>query len=72
MSWTALAPSPRFGGSRTGAILSQKDAALDRLATLVRGGFATERTDRVRAGAEWIEVRSLRISDAGRRVIGRR
>jgi hypothetical protein len=44
----------------------------DTLATLVRAGFATVHTERVRAGAEWTEVRRMQISDAGRRVIGRR
>ena len=44
----------------------------DTLAILVHAGFATVHTERVRAGGEWIEVRWLQISDAGRRVIGRR
>jgi hypothetical protein len=44
----------------------------DTLATLVRGGFATVHTERVRAGTEIIEVRQLCISDEGRRVIGKR
>jgi hypothetical protein len=56
----------------TEAMLLAQGFKPDTLATLVRGGFATIHAERVRAGAEWIEVRRLKISDAGRRVIGRR
>jgi hypothetical protein len=44
----------------------------DTLSTLLRAGFATVRAERARVGDEWVEVRRLQISDAGRRVIGRR
>jgi hypothetical protein len=42
------------------------------LAGLVRTGLADLHMDRVRAGAGWFEIRRLQISEAGRRVIGRR
>jgi hypothetical protein len=41
------------------------------LAGLVRTGLVSLHMDRVRAGAGWFEIRRLRISAAGRRVIGR-
>jgi hypothetical protein len=59
-------------GGCTEAMLLAQGFKHDTLATLVRAGFATVHTERVRAGAEWTEVRRMQISDAGRRVIGRR
>jgi hypothetical protein len=56
----------------TEAMLLADGFKRDTLAILVHAGFATVHAERIRAGGEWIEVRRLQISDAGRRVIGRR
>ena len=41
------------------------------LAGLVRAGLAISHIDRVRAGAEWLEVRRFQITQAGRQALGK-
>ena len=70
--WRALELMASSPDGCTEAMLLAEGFKRDTLAILVLGGFATLDAERVRAGAEWIVVRRLRISEAGRRVIGRR
>jgi hypothetical protein len=41
------------------------------LAGLVQAGLALSHIDRVRAGAEWLEVRRFQITQAGRQALGK-
>jgi hypothetical protein len=41
------------------------------LVELVRAGLATATPQRVKAGGQWLEVATLRITAAGRRVLER-
>jgi hypothetical protein len=38
---------------------------------LVRSGLATATPQRVKAGREWLEVATLRITEAGRRILAK-
>ena len=44
--------------------------SIDDMVELVRGGLATATPQRTRAGREVLEVAMLRITDAGRKVLG--
>ena len=74
---------PRLGPERRGALGILADAphgltegmllaheiAADTIASLVRDGFATAQTERVHAGGQTINVKRVKITDAGLRAL---
>jgi hypothetical protein len=51
-------------------VLKDHGFTTDQLVGLIRAGLATATPQRTRAGREVLEVITLRITDAGRRVLG--
>jgi hypothetical protein len=51
-------------------VLRAQGFAIEQMVALVRAGLATATPQRTRAGPEVLEVATLRIADAGRRVLG--
>src|SRR5262245_57207298 len=62
-----LVGSARQGS--TEAFLLAHGFTVDLLADMVRAGFATAHSERVRAGGQPIEVTRVHITDAGRRAL---
>lgn len=64
-----LAASP---GGCTEAILVAHGFTVEQMVELIRAGLATAKTGRVMAGARPTMVARVRITEAGRRVLGER
>jgi hypothetical protein len=63
-----LLASSRDGA--TEAIMRAHGFTVEQLVELVRAGLATATAERVVAGGRTIEIATVRITDAGRRVLG--
>jgi hypothetical protein len=62
-----LASCPQEGCAE--AVMIANGITIAQMVELVRTGLATATSQRVRAGRETMEVATLRITDAGRRVL---
>jgi hypothetical protein len=62
-----LADCPQEGCAE--AVMLAHGFTIPQLVELVRAGLATATAQRVKAGREWMEVATLRITEAGRRAL---
>jgi hypothetical protein len=51
------------------AVLLAHGFTIEQMVELVRAGLATATPQRVKAGREWLEVATLRITDKGRKAL---
>jgi hypothetical protein len=62
-----LASCPHEGCAE--AVMIANRITIEQTVELVRAGLATATPQRVKAGREWMELATLRITDAGRKAL---